>query len=192
VRCFLAVEIPDAARAALARLQDELRQATRLPVRWMEPSAMHLTLKFLGDANDEQQEALGPVLADAMASRCAPEIELAGAGAFPGARRVRVVWAGLAGGGAELTELAGALDGASVPLGFARESRPFRPHVTLGRVRTPQPALDLSAALQARRDVALASWTPAAVTLVESLLGPSGARYRPLRSWAFAARESES
>jgi hypothetical protein len=59
-------------------------------------------------------------------------------------------------------------------------------------LRTPQPAPDLSAALQARRDAALASWTPTAVTLVESLLAPSGARYRSVRHWAFADRESES
>jgi 2'-5' RNA ligase len=125
-----------------------------------------------------------------MASRVAPEIEMAGTGAFPGDRRIRVVWAGVARGGEALAALAAALEGATEPLGFAPERRPFRPHVTLGRVRLPKPAPDLAAALQHRRGAALGAWTPAAVTLVESLLGPSGARYRPARRWPFAARES--
>lgn len=190
MRCFLAVEIPEAVRAALARLQDELRRATTLDVRWVEPSALHVTLKFLADASPDQQAALGPVLAGAMASRVAPEIEMAGTGAFPGDRRIRVVWAGVVRGGEALGALAAAVDGATEPLGFARERRPFRPHVTLGRVRQPQPAPDLAAALHRHRGVALGTWTPPAVTLVESLLGSSGARYRPVRRWPFAPRES--
>jgi len=190
VRCFLAVEIPDDVRLALVRLQGELRRATRVEVRWVESAGLHLTLKFLGNVTPSQEEALGPALADAMAHRAAPEIELAGTGAFPNDRRVRVVWAGVTRGGQALTALATALDGASEALGFAREARPFQPHVTLGRVRAPRPAPDLAAALETRRAVSLGSWIPQAVTLIESRLGPTGARHRPVRWWEFAACES--
>jgi 2'-5' RNA ligase len=192
VRCFLAVEIPDAVRAAVARLQDELRRSTMLPVRWVDPSALHVTLKFLGDATERQLEAMGPALAPAMADRIAPEITLAGVGTFPAAARPRIVWAGLARGGDDLRALAASLDGLAAPLGFARETRPFRPHVTLGRVRAPQPAPDLRAALAMRRDASLGSWTPTAVVLLESRLGAGGAPDRPVRQWAFATRESGS
>jgi 2'-5' RNA ligase len=95
-------------------------------------------------------------------------------------------------GAGDLGALAASLDGLAAPLGFERETRPFRPHVTLGRVRAPRPAPDLRAALETQRDASFGSWTPAAVVLMESRLGPAGARYWPVGQWAFAARASGS
>ena len=192
MRCFLAVEIPDEICAALARLQQELRRATTLRVRWADPATFHLTLKFLGDTSAEQHDRLVALLADPVAARGALGIELAGAGAFPPGRRPRTIWAGVVRGGEALAALADAVDRAAAAVGFPRETRPFHPHVTLGRVRAPRPAPDLVAALEERRTVPLGAWTPAAVTLVESRLGPGGARHRPIRQWPFGARESAS
>lgn len=108
------------------------------------------------------------------------EARIRGLGAFPSTTKPRVIWAGVHDGAAEMTTLAGRLDAVLAALGFAREARPFSPHVTLGRVRQP------------RRDPALAEALAGAVArefgrmrvpgafLMRSELGPRGARYTEL------------
>jgi 2'-5' RNA ligase len=104
-------------------------------VRWVRPSNIHLTLKFLGDV---PEESLGDIVAT-VASVCERHDEFAaevtGFGAFPSGRRARILWAGVSEGSERLRSLAGDLEAALEPLGFDRERRAYRPHLTLGRAR---------------------------------------------------------
>jgi len=181
VRCFLAIEIPDDVRAALAQTQASLRRrAPRADLRWLDPAGLHVTLKFLGEVPEDALPAVADAVRKTAAAHAAIPLALAGLGGFPSLKRARVLWAGLATGVAELGRLAVALERALEPLGFPPESRPFRGHVTFARVRSPRGLGRITAAIEATPDVAFGNWTAGDVILYRSHLRPTGATYEPL------------
>jgi 2'-5' RNA ligase len=181
VRCFVAIDLSDEVRAAIAAVQRTLR-ATVAPtdVSWGDPATFHLTLRFLGEVGD----AVVPRVAEAIAGvadGAAPlALEARGAGGFPSVRRPRVLWAAVPGGAPELATLAGAVERALVPLGFPPEARPFRAHVTIGRVRAARPPAALATALAAAAAMPLGRWTASDVVLYRSQLRPSDAVHTPV------------
>ncbi len=133
-RLFIAADLPPKIKAELTDTQARLRRAN-LPVIWVQPGAMHLTLRFLG----ETSTALIPDLERTIRAGFAPHnvmsLRLNGVGAFPNHRRPSIVWAGV-GGAIELLQRAqAALEAALGGLGIAPEPKPFHPHLTLGRLR---------------------------------------------------------
>jgi len=137
LRAFLAVEIPEALRERCAAIGERLgREVTG--VSWVKAANLHVTLKFLGNARPAQIARLAESLAH-KAARIEPfDVELAGIGCFPSPRRARVIWIGVGDGTEPLRRLAEKAEGAGEKAGFARESRPFSGHLTLGRVRMPR------------------------------------------------------
>jgi 2'-5' RNA ligase len=133
LRTFVAVEIGRDLRSRIAALQDELRG--RLPeVRWTRPEGIHLTLRFLGSTGLDEIEQLKPLLAKAASRSAACDVAVAGLGTFPEHGRPSVLWLGLSVPDPLLT-LQAACERAAVSIGFPREDRRFRPHLTLGRWR---------------------------------------------------------
>ncbi len=134
-RTFVAIELGDDARTYLAREVARLERA--LPgVRWVDADNMHLTLVFLGELDDTQLAAV--VEAAGVAAAVKPfTLEVAGLGSFGPPHAPRVVWAGLRGNLQRLNELYEALAAAVEARGFPRETRPFAPHLTLARLKTP-------------------------------------------------------
>jgi 2'-5' RNA ligase len=177
VRLFLAVELDPALRGALDHAIAPLR-ATEPGLAWVAPEKLHLTMKFLGDVDDAGAERLTAAL-DAVAMNHRPfEMTLGGVGAFPNFRRARVVWMAVE-SEPRLELLHHDLEVACGDAGFEMEGRPFRPHITLARVRSPLPLERARPLARAARRVAFAaSETVGALTLLESTLAPSGARYR--------------
>jgi len=178
VRCFVAVDVSPDVRAGVARVIAALRAgAPGADVRWVDPTAVHLTLKFLGAVPDERVPVVSAALGEAAAGF--PHVALAagGLGTFPGPARPRVVWVGITAGAEALAALAGGIDDALAPAGFAREARPFRGHVTIGRVRAPRALRTLVQAMGRTDALALGRWTAAEVVLYESRLRPSGAEH---------------
>ncbi len=103
MRCFVAVDLADEARAAIAAVQAALRAAgPRADVRWVDPAALHLTLKFLGSTDDAQVPQARDAIATVASSHAPFGIGLAGVGAFPNLARPRTMWAGVARGLREL------------------------------------------------------------------------------------------
>ena len=145
----------------------------------MADTNLHVTLKFLGHIEAPRVAPTAEAMA-AVASRT-PAFELAvrGLGAFPTPARPRIVWVGLE-PAARLAALAGELDAALATLGFARESRPYAAHVTLGRVRVSRRNPALAAALA--RPAECGGLIVARVSLMRSELHPRGARYTELTS----------
>jgi len=140
LRTFVAVEIDEAVRRAAAEMVDELRSAAA-DVTWVAPHNMHLTVKFLGDVAAEKIPQVCHSVAQAVAEVQPFALQLCGVGAFPNAARPRTVWLGTEAGRQELAVVAERIEEALKKLGFAREGRAFRGHLTLGRVRRPSPAL---------------------------------------------------
>ena len=106
-----------------------------LPVKWVRPGALHLTLKFLGDVDAAREPALRTALSEAAGGRTEERgvtVHIEGFGVFPDFRRPRIVWAGVAPDPA-LELLQHRVEQVFAPLGFPTEARPFQPHLTLGR-----------------------------------------------------------
>lgn len=177
MRLFFAIELAAPLRAGLDHAIAPLR-AAEPGLAWVDPGKLHLTMKFLGDVPDQDAPRL-VAAADAVAARHQPfEMTLGGVGAFPNFRRARVVWIGVA-ADPRLELLHHDLEVACGDAGFEVEGRPFRPHITLARVRTPL-TLDRAKpfARAARRVAYAASDEVRALGLLESTLGSSAAGYR--------------
>lgn len=185
LRLFVALELPGDVRRALAALVERLA-STGADVKWVEEENFHLTLKFLGEVEPVRLAPLGEALSRAAAQMAPFRFTAAGTGAFPSARRPRVIWVGVEEGKEELRDLAGRMDRALADLGFPPEERPFSAHLTLGRVRSPKGMEELVRALGAAtfegREVAVRE-----VVLFQSVLGRAGPVYTPLGRYPLGA-----
>lgn len=176
MRVFVAVNLPEGERRAVYDATAPLRDGG-LPVKWVRPEGLHVTMKFLGEVADERVTAIGAALEGAVAAARPFEVTLGGVGAFPTPARPRVIWLGVEVHPA-LELLANDIENALQPFGFEAELRPFRPHVTLGRVRhgaRPRAFATLDALAAA---VDYGGIAPvASVDVMQSILRPEGAEY---------------
>ncbi len=135
IRAFIAIELPDELKVKLRQLGAGLpaRQATWL--KWVDPDSIHLTLKFLGNIPADRTDEI--LLAMEKATREVPsfQLEVKDLGVFPNPKRVQVAWVGISGEIDKLGPLQQRLESNLALLGFAPETRPFTPHLTLARVR---------------------------------------------------------
>ncbi|NPV07161.1 MAG: RNA 2',3'-cyclic phosphodiesterase [Anaerolineae bacterium] len=183
LRLFIAVELPRSVREALAEVQRGLRaHPGSRHVRWTDPEGTHLTLRFLGETQEQTVPAVERCLVEACLT-CPPlKLKLDGIGAFPSRKRPRVVWVGLdAGDDAErLAALQGALERGVVRLGYPPEERAFSAHLTLGRVRRgagPRELGEVTEMLDVGVTVPALSFEVPSVSLMCSTLRPEGAVY---------------
>jgi len=145
VRAFVAVDVDERIRKQVARVQNALRPAAG-HVKWVDPKLCHLTLAFLGYVAQDRMDGIARACHQAAASMPPFDLSFRGIGAFPRWRGARVLWMGVATGEAPLRALHRELEARLEPLGFEPEGRPFSPHLTLGRFKTPAgPALQESA-----------------------------------------------
>jgi 2'-5' RNA ligase len=135
VRSFIAIELTGELKAALARLQAQLRSGEPRSVKWVDPFSIHLTLKFLGNIAVDRVSEITGVMKAAARGLSPFHLEVKGLGVFPNLRRVQVVWVGVEGEVDKLSQLQQRIEANLVPLGFAAESRKFIPHLTLARLR---------------------------------------------------------
>jgi 2'-5' RNA ligase len=175
VRAFFALELPEPVRHAAAAVAGWLRdQPGGRGVRWVRAESLHVTLRFLGNVAPARIHSLAAAAAHAAAG-CAPfELAIGALRAFPSERRPRVVALDLE-PEAPLAALAAALERAVVAEGFAAEPRPFRAHLTLGRVQGRRGPRLADAPAVAPERFAVRDFV-----LMQSRLGPGGSTYTPL------------
>jgi 2'-5' RNA ligase len=150
-------------------------------LRWVAGDALHLTLRFLGEITEQAVGRVAAAAGNAAASTPPFSITLAGLGGFPSLREPRVLWIGVADGGAPLDALARTLEGELVAGGFPPEARPFHPHLTLARARSVGAPPDLrrcTAGLAWPTGAAIGVQHVDAIVVVESTLGTAGPTYR--------------
>jgi RNA 2',3'-cyclic 3'-phosphodiesterase len=186
VRLFVALDIPDAVRAALSELSDQLKRVCP-NARWVRLEGVHITLKFIGEVPSEQAEDIRRALHN-IPSFSPIEVRFAGLGFFPSARRPRVFWAGVE-ASPQLAAMAAAIEMKLEPLGIPPEKRPFHPHLTLARLETPERMQALSAAVEALGTPEFGRETFKEFHLYQSVLKRSGAEYTRLVTYPFL-RES--
>jgi RNA 2',3'-cyclic 3'-phosphodiesterase len=179
LRTFIAIDLPPGVQGALGKLEKELQEA-RTPITWVRPERIHLTLKFLGDVAPERIPEIQGRLEEVAGNASSFRLEPAGCGAFPTLKQMRVIWVGLQGEGSGLNTLQQAVEEAMVQLGFKREERPFKPHLTIGRVKGRQHLRVLQELLIERQSFKAEAFDVAELVLYKSELRPEGARYTPL------------
>ncbi len=133
-RTFIAIELPDDIRGRAASLVDRL-QSGSAQVKWVAPSNLHWTLKFLGDVTDEGLAGVCRCVTRVARAHDPFPVQVAGTGAFPSPERPRTIWLGMSRGSQPMVALHAALEAELHKVGFRREGRQFVPHLTLGRVR---------------------------------------------------------
>jgi 2'-5' RNA ligase len=183
VRLFVAVELEAGVRAAAAAAGQDLR--ARLPrevdARWISEERLHITLQFLGDVSDTDVTSVVAALRAPYATR-AFSIEVARLGAFPPSGAPRVFWLGVGPGAPGLAALQEEVASRLAPLGYARERRPFSPHLTIARVKEAGGRTDHAAVRQVLAELPAHAGASlvTGVTLFHSRLSPKGASYEPV------------
>ena len=182
-RLFVAVPMPPGPLAACRALVDGVRRGPLGDVpRWVHVDNLHLTVRFLGETPRELTPDAALAVRDALGGARAFDVVLAGAGSFPEARKPRALWLGIEQGAAELGALADALDPALEPLGWPRDDRPYRPHLTVARL--DRSSISSSEAVADELRAAAAGWRTAfradRVVFYRSHLGGGAPRYEPL------------
>jgi len=189
MRTFIAIEISEALKKILGQIEAHLKYAGA-DVKWVNPDIIHLTLKFLGEISEEKCEEVKSALDDIAGSARPFELNIKDVGAFPKIDHPRVVWVGLDKGASESKDLASRIDEALSKIGFAKEERPFSPHLTIGRVRSATNRGKLAEKISsAAANFELSAIVPHQVLLVilfQSTLTPQGPIYTKLHEARFS------
>lgn len=181
-RTFIAVETSPDVRAGAERLIQRLRLANA-KVNWVDSGNIHLTLKFLGDLSEQQVADVCRSVGESARQAVPFEITCRGAGAFPATERPRTVWIGMSDGQDQLIRLQRAIEGELEQLGFAREHRRFRPHLTIGRVRGQGTGVgELGQLIEQHQDIPIGRSIVDEVVVFSSVLTRNGPIYTPLSS----------
>ena len=175
MRLFIAIFPPADVQMAAYHAADPLR-TSRDAVAWVKRDNLHYTMRFLGECEPGAVERASAAMREAAVTRARFGASVGGFGAFPNAKRARVLWLGTLQGAEPMRHLASALEASLVQHGFEPAEQPFEPHLTVGRVRTPgdwtSRLLDVPT-VESRFQVDR-------LRLVKSTLDPGGSRYEPL------------
>lgn len=186
MRSFIAIELSDQIRESLAQIQSHLKYSGA-DVKWVQKDNIHLTLKFLGEIDENKSQQIKAIL-DEIGKTTEPfDMGIKDIGAFPKIDYPRVVWVGLDKGAAESKILAQSLDDALSKIGFQKETRPFAAHLTLGRVRSPKNKEALKEKITQYAVRSTLYERANHVTLYKSTLTPTGSIYTKLHESKFVA-----
>jgi len=183
IRSFIAIELPEAVKTGLQQLQTELTLPRYSFVKCVAPEGIHLTLKFLGNISAEKVTDITGVMEQASQEVSPFQLQLTEVGAFPNMRRPRVLWVGIKGEVDKLVSWQQRIDNGLVPLGFAKEARPFTPHLTLARLRencSPGDRLHFGEMFAKAHIEVNYNFTVSSLNLMKSQLFPTGAVYSRL------------
>ena len=185
LRTFIALDIPPAIQKSIQLQVNNLRKTIGdSAVRWVPVNKIHLTLKFLGDVSQSDVNTLIQIIRKLAGSHPAFDIHINGLGSFPSSRRARVLLIRIQ-APAELEALQGEIESDCRRVGFQPETRPFNPHLTIGRVRRGISSSDQSKIQKTLDKVKIDSLGTARVDslhLYKSELKPTGAVYTKLFS----------
>lgn len=187
IRLFIAWPLATTVEQELGRIIEQLRrQGGR--VSWVAQNNIHLTARFLGDTDEKQLPELKLLIDRVAVNSSTTQFTLDKIGAFPDLKRPRVIWAGLAGDTSPLRSIAEELERRVRELGFAPETKSFKPHLTLGRVKDPNGIEALMGAVQQVR----VNTIPVVfdrIVLFKSTLTPQGAVYEILHERKLGAMD---
>ena len=180
IRAFLAIDLPASLRPVLSWAQEELKKSGA-DIKWVPVGNIHITMKFFGNITDVQVNDISEAVTALAATQDPFTLTVTDAGAFPSPKNPRVVWLGVGGELDIVREFHRRLEIAFAALGFSPEDRPFSPHLTLGRVKSPAGRTALTQCLVHLPSPAAPPFQVSDVVLFRSNLTPRGATYLPLK-----------
>jgi len=183
IRSFIAIELPEEVREGLVRLRNAIKRDEHKFVKWVSPDGIHLTLKFLGNIPSKRVTEITEAIEKVTQEISPFHLEISGLGVFPSLRQTRVLWVGIGGAVYKLSKLQRNIDSALDVLGFAKEERPFVPHLTLARLRPGASTLERRNFGELVGSTIFEDKYPIeveAVSLMRSQLTPTGAFYTRL------------
>jgi RNA 2',3'-cyclic 3'-phosphodiesterase len=178
MRVFIAVDVPNEIRKSLGDVQRALRPLSS-SARWVAPESIHITLRFLGEVPDKRLDEINTALTGLTWKPFT--ITVHGVGFFPGTRSPRVFWAGME--APTMQGLAEQLDTRMESLGFDKEKRAFRPHITMARAKSTRIDSSLVSAAAKYEEHDFGSFPVDRIFLFKSTLKPSGAVHEKLKEY---------
>lgn len=185
IRAFLAVDPPEEIFREIIKIQERLKKTIKGDISWVRPEGIHLTLKFFGYVYHSDVANISLVVKNNVANMKALMLNVRNLGAFPSVNRPRVLWLGIDGDTDPLISLQAEIDVGFQEYGFKKEERPFRPHLTLARVKEPKGLVGLAETVKKNEDYVAGSFTVNGLTLFKSDLRPTGAIYTKLSDFPF-------
>lgn len=183
IRAFLAIEPSAGVLAAIARLQEKLKREISGSASWTRPQGNHLTLKFFGYIDQTDVENICAAVKRQTATMPPLLLSAEKMGVFPDLRRPRVLWVGTSGDIEKLAMLQRKLDEEFAAIGFPAENRPFRAHLTLGRIKDARFTAGVGEALKKHADFSAGEFCAEELILFQSKLSPKGATYTKLATF---------
>lgn len=179
IRAFIAIEVDSVTKQKISGLINTLKK-TNADVKWVRENQMHLTLKFLGNVSQDKIPFISDAIKQITYDIHEFPLSFSGIGAFPNTNRPRVIWAAIDKGSKELKTMAGLIEKKMNSLGFKKEDRDYKAHLTLGRVRSQKNIKELAknisgAEFKIKSDIKIEK-----LTLFQSTLTPKGTVYAPL------------
>lgn len=183
IRTFIALEISEAIKEEITKIQDEIKQSNSISGKWVLKDNMHLTLKFLGDTPLDKVKKVKEAIQDCFREDNLINCNVAKVGVFPNDRFARVIWVGIEKGDIEIINLAKKIEKILSKLGFKKEKKDFKTHITICR---PKQILDRNH-FQLILEKINNSFQPKEfvinkIIFFESRLTPQGPIYTPLSS----------
>ncbi len=175
MRLFIATPLTEEIEETLAEVIFDFKQK-RGRVKWVNPKNIHLTLKFLGDTDERLVAPIKKAIEETTSRHNKIESTINRVGVFPNLNRPKVIWAGLSEGIEALKSLAGDIENEMAKLGFEKEKRPFKSHLTLGRVKDSSGLHDLGEAIK-NYELTPQKLIFDRIILFKSTLTPSGPIY---------------
>lgn len=190
IRCFLAIKINGTLRELLKKILADFVIEFPNCVKWVPLENIHITIKFIGNLNTTHMDALQVDLSNALASLPVFQIESNQIGAFPNIKNPRIIWLGIR-YPIHMKHTFSQIETILKVYGYPVENRPFKPHLTLGRVKknvSLKDLLDISCHLSSYKLNEVGSMRAKDLTLFKSTLTPDGPFYEELFQFSFATK----
>jgi RNA 2',3'-cyclic 3'-phosphodiesterase len=183
-RTFVALDLPESVKSYL---EDNFSYCRNLmsDAKWVNPRAIHLTLKFLGNVPTKAIPSIAQALEEGFDGQTPIKARLSGIGMFPNFERPRVLWAGITDEGLLLANLFHRIEKCLIPLGFAREKRSFRAHLTLARIKPGSPTQGIAEAFKRCMPFTDLTFELDKASFYQSVLKSHGAEYTVLKTFLF-------
>jgi len=187
IRSFLAIELPKPILRKIEEIEADLKSA-HADVRWVSPEKIHLTLKFFGNIEEPRIDSIFKSIEEPVRNTPPFSLKVQGVGAFPSMKNPRVIWMGLVNGSQILSSFQEEIEAQLEKTGFQPEDRPFRPHLTLGRMKSRCGKDDLVGRMEKHKEGEFGDFQVERVILFKSDLKPSGPIYTALREMKLGGR----
>ncbi|KJR40140.1 2',5' RNA ligase [Candidatus Magnetoovum chiemensis] len=181
MRAFIAINLTSALREKIGAVIDDFKRSGA-DVKWVKPENIHLTLKFLGDADEPIVNAVSGALMSVSQSASAFTLDVKEIGCFPNLRNPRVIWVGLK-GDEKLALLQSNIEDALEKCEIAKDTRKFSAHITIGRVRSLDGYKRLKPMLAEHENDTIGTLNVNDISLMQSVLKPDGPIYTLIKAF---------